>query len=174
MKRLPYEEGTWFAVPLRDRGFGVGVVARIGRRGVTLGYFFGPRRDAVPRVNEVENLRPDDAIVVKLFGDLGLIEGSWPIIGRGTQWNRSDWPLPGFRRLDDFTGQARRVEYSEKDLVTAVRDVPTTREDVNGLPEDGLSGAGAVEIVLTRVLNEGRIRWDGVRRPAQGKGPQRL
>jgi len=26
---LPYEEGTWFAVPLRTNGFGVGIIARM-------------------------------------------------------------------------------------------------------------------------------------------------
>jgi hypothetical protein len=40
----PCEEGDLFAVPLRDGGYGIGVVARVGRRGVLVGYFFGRRR----------------------------------------------------------------------------------------------------------------------------------
>ncbi len=157
-KKLPYTEGTWFAVPLGGGGCGVGVVARMGRRGVTLGYFFGPRRPAVPRLTEVENLRPRDAVWVRVFGDLGLIDGSWPILGKRDHWNRSEWPFPHFGRREDFTGRCLRIEYSEADLVTCLREVPITREELERLPEDGLSGAGAVETVLTRLLSQSNAR----------------
>lgn len=40
-----YREGSRFAVPLRQGGYAVGLVARVNPRGVLLGYFFGPRHD---------------------------------------------------------------------------------------------------------------------------------
>ena len=63
-----YGEGDWFAVPLREGGFAAGVVARANPKAVLLGYFFGPRRAAVPSVEEVSRLRPDDAVLVGKFG----------------------------------------------------------------------------------------------------------
>jgi len=152
LKRPGYEEGTWFAVPLRDGGYGVGLVARKARRGVLLGYFFGPRRRDVPKPSDVESLTPDQAILVKLFGDLGLLEGSWPIIGRSANWNRKAWPLPAFGRVVDFTGRALRIEYSDTNLPETIREIPVSPEELEHLPEDGLSGAGAIEIVLSKRL----------------------
>jgi hypothetical protein len=73
MKKLPYREGTWFAIPLETGGFGVGVVARATKRGkVILAYFFGPHRSEVPSLDEVERLSPEDAVAVAHVGDLGL------------------------------------------------------------------------------------------------------
>lgn len=153
MKRVPYEEGSWFGVPLTRGGLGVGVVARIGRRGVLLGYFFGPKRAAPPQIGELEQLSPSRAVLVRLFGDLGLIDRSWPVIGKAAGWNRSDWPLPAFGRLEDFTSRALRVEYAEEDLLTELREVPITLAELKRLPPDGLSGAGALETRLTMILD---------------------
>src|SRR2546427_9568860 len=111
MRRLTYREGMWFAVPLRNGGYAVGIVARKAKRGVLLGYFFGPRRQAVPVLEEVERLKPNDAILVKVFGDLGLLDGSWPIIGLASSWDRGRWPMAVFGRVEEFTGRSLRVEY---------------------------------------------------------------
>jgi hypothetical protein len=56
MPQANYNEGDWFAVPLREGGFAIGVIARVMPRkeGVVLGYFFGPRRNAVPTVEEAQ------------------------------------------------------------------------------------------------------------------------
>ncbi len=41
MKKLPYKEGTWFAVPLKCGGHAVGIATRIAPKGrVLLAYFF--------------------------------------------------------------------------------------------------------------------------------------
>jgi hypothetical protein len=53
-QKINYREGDWFAVPLRDGGYAVGLVARMDNRGGVLGYFFGPRRDDVPSPSDVE------------------------------------------------------------------------------------------------------------------------
>jgi len=69
MKRLSYREGTWFAVPLKDGGYAAGVVARVGRRGVLFGYFFGPRRPAAPSLSDLEGLTPNNAVLA-IVGDI--------------------------------------------------------------------------------------------------------
>ena len=92
--KLNYSEGTWFAVPLRSGGFGVGVAARTTKKGpVILAYLFGPRRESVPTLPEVVGLNPSAAVKVARIGDLSLIKGEWPILGRSLKWQRDNWPV---------------------------------------------------------------------------------
>ncbi len=151
-RRLPYSDGDWFAVPLReDGGYGVGVVARHDRRGGVIGYLFNLRSDDVPTLDDVSSFRSAEAIRVMRFGDLGLIKGQWPILGRLETWQPDDWPIPDFGRREP-TGRAFRVVYSAEDLRGPVREEPITEDDCDKLPRDALSGAGAVERVLTELL----------------------
>ena len=152
-KRLPYKEGDWFAVPLRDGGYALGLVARMNGKGSVLGYFFGPWREQCPTKEDTQGLSSADAILVRLFGDLGLLEGKWPILGRSDLWDRADWPLPAFARIAVDKSRAWRVEYSEADINQVVREVPVNPNKVSHLPEDGLSGSGALEIRLTQLLS---------------------
>jgi hypothetical protein len=149
--KLPYREGTWFAVPLREGGFAVGVVARATTKGkVILCYFFGPHRTAVPSLSDLERLKPSDAIRVLRVGDLSLICGEWPIIGQTTSWKRSDWPMPPFIRRSELSGRAWRVQYSDADPNAMDREEPESYN--TKLEEDSVFGSGAVELVLTKVL----------------------
>ncbi|HQZ15389.1 MAG TPA: immunity 26/phosphotriesterase HocA family protein [Vicinamibacteria bacterium] len=153
--RLPYEEGDWFAVPLRNRGFGVGVVARSGPSGrVLFGYFFGPRREAVPAIDELRGYAAEQAVLVGQFGDLGLMNGTWRILGRQDPWERSAWPMPPMARVDVVSGQARKVTYSQDDPNQAISETPCGLEEARLLPRDSLMGAGAVEIRLTSLLSQ--------------------
>lgn len=141
--KLPYREGSWFALPLRQGGFAVGVVARAGSEGkVILGYFFGPRRTSVPTIAEVENLMPSSAIHVVRFGDLSLMRGEWPILGESTSWKRADWPMPPFVRRSDLSRNAWRVHYSDSDPNSIDREEPEPYESTLG--RDSVSGSGAV------------------------------
>jgi hypothetical protein len=148
---LPYENGTWFAVPLREGGYGTGLVARHSRDGVILVYLFGPKRKTPPELGSVEKLTRVDAVKVSVAGDLGLIEGRWPIIGKSPSWKPEEWPVPKFVRRDDITKTAWLVTYADDNplLVVAEERVPF---DIEGFERDALSGAGAVEIQLTRLL----------------------
>lgn len=149
--KLPYCEGTWFAVPLRQGGFAVGVVARATARGkVILCYFFGPRRTAVPVLVEVERLRPGDAVRAVRVGDLSLLRGDWPIIGQTASWKRSEWPMPPFVRRDPLSRKAWRVYYS--DTNPGARDREEPEQYKSALEDDGLFGSGAAELMLTRLL----------------------
>lgn len=149
-----YGEGDWFAVPLRQGDFAVGVIARAmpSNEGILLGYFFGPRRHDLPRLDEVKDLSASDAVLVERFGDLGLVQGIWPLLGRTGEWDRSAWPTPVFGRFEELTGRAFKVIYDDANPNRLVREKKVDPDDLVGFPKDGLSGAGAVERILTRLL----------------------
>lgn len=155
MKRLPYGAGDWFAVPLQDEGYGVGVVARMAPGGrVLLGYFFGPRRSELPNAGELGVLKPDGALMVRRFGDLGLFEGKWPLIGQTSNWSPSDWSMPVFGRWVELGGVAYQVEYEADDPNAPVETRPVQIDEINGLPKDGMLGSEAVETLMTALINE--------------------
>jgi len=152
--KLPYREGDWFGVPLRSRGYAVGVIARSGPSGkVLFGYFFGPRRETLPAIDELRGYAAEQAILVGQFGDLRLMNGSWPILGRLGEWERRDWPMPPMARVDVVSGKAWKVTYSEDDPNRAVHETACDPEEARQLPRDSLMGAGAVEIRLTNLLS---------------------
>lgn len=149
---LPYREGTWFAVPLKRGGYGVGVVARAtAEGGVLLGYFFGPRRGAVPLLRDVSEAQPRDASLVVRFGDLSLIKSEWAILGESTSWVRSKWKSPDFVRTDPLSGRAWRVRYDDRDPNVVVSEEPIATP-VGSLGPNWMYGAGAVESTLDRKL----------------------
>jgi len=153
VKNLPYREGTWFAVPLRGGGYAVGVVARMAPMGrVLTGYFFGPRRTELPSLEEVRGHRPDLAVLVQRFGDLHLMEDKWPVLGNDDSWQREEWPMPVFGRYVEGDGKAWRVEYQHEDPNSVPRETRMSVEESRQLPENGLLGAGAVEIKLSKLL----------------------
>lgn len=152
MKKLPYHEGSWFAVPLRTSGYAVGVVARMAPKGkVILVYLFGPRRDSVPTVADVAHLQPNEASKCIKIGDLGLINGKWPIIGDSQDWEKQVWPMPSFVRRDDLSKRAWRSIYSDTDPSKLEREEPVPY-DITELEESGLYGFGAVELLMTKLL----------------------
>src|SRR5881392_968160 len=95
--RLSYREGDVFAVPLHDGSHAIGVVARIGN-GAVLGYFFDQRYENVPDISDVGELSHRSAGLIQIFGDLGLIRGTWPVLGQLPSWQREEWPMPAFGR----------------------------------------------------------------------------
>jgi hypothetical protein len=150
MTILPYSEGSVFLVPLRNGEYARGVVARSGKNGkVLFGNFFGPR---IALIDEVilNDLNPVNAILRLRFGDLGLINGEWPVVGMVPHWDRLNWPMPDFVRRDDLSKTAWLVRYLDDDPSQIVAEY---RTDFNSdLGRDSLSGCGAVEIKLTKLL----------------------
>jgi hypothetical protein len=150
--KLNYTEGTWFAVPLNTGGYGVGVVARATKKGpVILVYLFGPKRDALPSLAEVAGLDPAAAVTVLRAGDLHLINGKWPILGRSPAWQRESWPMPPFTRSPPFLKHEYIVRYSDVDPGCEISETKVPL-GTSTFDEDGSDGAGAVEIVLTKLL----------------------
>ena len=152
MARVAYREGDWFGVPLRDGGFGIGLIARANPGGVLLGYFFGPMRPDVPKLEDVVGLRPDDAVLVRKFGHLGITQGKWPLIGRTVGWERRYWPTPVFVRYEELTGRSFRVYYDDNNPNKVIREEAVPPGEADQAPKDGLMGAGFAEGALTRLL----------------------
>ncbi|WP_406177227.1 immunity 26/phosphotriesterase HocA family protein [Streptomyces canus] len=144
-RKLPYSPGDIFAVPLRDHGYALGVVARADGKGVVLGYFFSPRSES-PELPPQGSLEPNGAIKICRFGDLGLIREKWPVVGRVESWNPAQWGVPDFCRNEEV-----RVVYDD-DSLTISREERLDAGECRLLPQDGLEGAGFVEIKLTRLL----------------------
>jgi hypothetical protein len=151
-KKISYEPGTWFAVPLPSGGYGTGMVARANGRGGVFGYFFGPRRVDVISLSETGRLSPADAVLMRHFGDLGLIRGEWPIIGINSTWERDRWPMPAFWHRDSLSGKMSLRYYDEERLGVFVREEPCDSSAARSAPEDGLSGQGALEVRLDQLL----------------------
>jgi hypothetical protein len=152
VKRLPYKEGDWFTAPLRPGGYAVGRVARMAPGGkIILAYFFGPAHESAPGISDVASLRPQEAILKVRVGDLGFVERSWLVIGT-TDWRREDWPVPAFVRRDDLSRSAWAVTYADSDPNTVVSEqrVPYTEGTFD---RDAVYGAGAAEILLSRLLH---------------------
>ncbi|WP_084303016.1 immunity 26/phosphotriesterase HocA family protein [Bradyrhizobium sp. WSM2254] len=150
--KLPYEEGSVFVLPLRNEGFARGVVARSARRGrVLVGYFFGPPLEEAASAT-LDELHPDRAVARLRFGDLGLIEGRWTVIGKVPLWRRADWPIPDFVRRDPISKRAWLVRYTDSDPISSVSEPLLGYDDLQGLDGDGLFGAGAAEIRISKLL----------------------
>ncbi|MDF1488277.1 Imm26 family immunity protein [Tessaracoccus caeni] len=144
--------GDWFAVPLwGDAGWAVGVVAR-GRGAVVVGYFFGPPRTEVPRLEDVAGYRPEDAVLSGAFGFLGFKGGSWRILGRLPDWDPVLWPMPRFFRDEPITGRVFESFYSEKSPRRFLGERRVSSEEAKGGASDGLMGAEYVEIKLAKLL----------------------
>ena len=152
-KKSNYREGDWFAVPLDDGGYAIGVAARANPKdGVLLGYFFGPRREEVPSLRDMQNLHAADAVLVGHFGHLGLTQGKWPNIGAFDDWDRTAWPMPVFVRYEQLSGRSFKVYYDDDDPNKRVKEEQIRPGTAEHGPTAGLMGAGYVEEVLSDAL----------------------
>src|SRR5579883_1033561 len=152
-RKRNYREGDVFAVPLRNGEYAIGIVARFSRGGIALGYFFGPRLEHLPQISEIKNLAPQNAVLIRLFGDLGLLNEEWPILGSIAGGNGCNWPIPKFCHPNGDDQQTYSLlTYNPKQLGNPVQVETISQEEANFYPEDGLSGYGAIEIRLTHLL----------------------
>jgi hypothetical protein len=137
-------------VPLRSNGFARGIVARMPKDGVVLfGFFFGPKMQSVNELS-FEGVERSAAIAELRFGDLGLVNGNWSIIGSLPNWSPKMWGMPDFVRRDPLGRKAWGVRYSDLDPTIVKREYLVEYE-VN-LQNNWLLGYGAVELHLTELL----------------------
>lgn len=152
MGKKHYGNGTWFAIPLRNGGYGTGIIARDSGDGILLIYMFGPRVLRPLQLSEVERLTRHDAVKVSIAGDLGLLRGAWPIIGQALSWTAEAWPVPQFLRQLEKDARAWLVTLADDDPSQVLSEERVSSE-TTGYERYVISGAGAVEITMTRLLS---------------------
>ena len=88
-----------------------------------------------------------------MFGDLGLINGEWRVLGRLPDWRRGDWPVPVFGRVSRIRERvhAWRIHYGDA-MLEPLWDEPCPPAEAELLPSDGVYGSGAVGLTLARRL----------------------
>jgi hypothetical protein len=97
-------------------------------------------------------LTPSAAVLVCRFGDLGLLDGGWTILGKFPDWSSSDWAIPSFARFSGIDDDlAWSVKY--RDDLSLESEERISVEKAKKLPSNGLFSAGAVEIRLTKILS---------------------
>lgn len=150
--RQSYQEGSWFAVPLLDGGYGWGLVARMtpGSK-IMLAYLFGPKLTRLPTPEELNTLQPQDAVKILRCGDMALASGHWRVLGEVLEWQPAHWPVPQFLRRADALQRAWRVTYTDADPGRSERE-ESVPYDTQGLDADSLYGYGSVELLLTKLL----------------------
>ena len=151
--QINYSEGTCFFLPLRKGGFSRGVVARVSRDGPMFAYFFGPKLDKPE--GSFDDVRSEEALLLGLCGDLGLLNGKWKIAGKLKGWNRVDWRLPPLYHEDPESQQAW-LTYYDDDNLKFIREEPVQFgvAHYSNYPYDRLMGYGSVEIRMTKLLSQ--------------------
>ncbi len=149
--------GDLFAVPLKSGGYGIGVIARMKKgRGAKsiVGYFFDLKLDNIPEPSDLSDIGHSQVRYITQFGDLGLHEDRWPIIGPMPNWDQEDWPMPVFGKVMLDGVRAEKVYYDPSNPEKWTNFEPCAIEEARALPQDGLAGARAIETVLDKILND--------------------
>jgi hypothetical protein len=156
-KNVKYNEGQWFAVPLRNEGYALGIIVRGNYRVKGgLGYFFGPRYDYVPDDEEIWEKKPEEAILISQFGDLGIINSRWPLIQTTRPFHKEEWPIPKFGSENPLIPQKAFVREYQQDnsgKLQIIRETVVDAKEIVGMPIDSSMGGGSVEIHLTELLS---------------------
>ena len=145
--RKNYKEGGWFAIPVSEGQFALGLMARTPRGHGAIGYFFGPYTSIPEAEKASHQVSRNDAIEIADFSDLAIWDGQWPILRSSERWDRSQWPVPDMTRIDIVTGRyAHLSRYDDKfkfqwEIVISV-------EDAVRFPEDCCRGSESLRIAL--------------------------
>ena len=155
--RVKFEEGEWFALPLRVDGWGVGVIARTSvpyRMVHLLGYFFGPARPAIPTLEDVVGLRAEDALLFGFFSGRPLSDELWPMIGRDPAWDRERWPILPMGGYALLTPGGPFVRRTYHEGLAAYDEVPIGGKQWEMHPSGSWHLGRSIEGALTRrILN---------------------
>src|ERR1043166_8367687 len=121
-------------------------------RGIVFGYFFGPKILQLADVRIASDLTPERAVLTCQFGDLGLLNQQWPVVGKIPRWSCEQWPMPTFLYADP-NGNTGFIREYDKDSLKCVREQKVLLSQISKgeFPKDGLKGYGAVEITLTKL-----------------------
>jgi hypothetical protein len=149
MKRPRAVAGSVVLVPLAPGGFAVGVVIHTTGKGSCVGAFFGPRVRSASEV-DTGGLRLENAVWVCKFGDYGIHNSLWPVIGAIPNWASAPWSVTRFARGHDDPSLCYVTEYDNLLNVKSDRVAPASEGQV--LPENTSYGSGNVERRLAKLL----------------------
>lgn len=145
-RRANCKEGDWIALPLvRRGGWALGLIARY-RAPSFLGYFFGPRHENPPTMDDTQGLTAADAILIGHTGNLGLRKGEWHVIGHHPFWSRANWPMPKSWMLQD--GQHYLMTYDDDDPGRMIDRHPVAVGEIAGAIPSIVNGHVALAIKL--------------------------
>lgn len=155
-KHIKYNEGQWFLVPLNTSGYTLGIIVRGSYKTKGgLGYFFNHWLADMPDNLDVRSIDPSDVILIAWFGDLGIISGRWPLIKTVGTFNKNDWRVPSFGRIDAVDpSHGWMIEYEQENPTFALplREIRRKATEVADLPKESLYGALALEYKLTPLV----------------------
>lgn len=146
-QKIKINEGDIFLVPLRKKGYAIGLIIR-KKGSILLGYFWDIKMPSLDSKFDKSLLNNREPILIKMFGDLGLKNGEWPIIDNIPSFNREDWSVPLFIRNISLVGEFL-VDYD--DDLNETKLTPTLNVD-SKYNEDGIAGYGWIEIRLTKLI----------------------
>ena len=154
--RIISDNGDLFIVQQDDRRIALGLVARGGKRAGKLGYFFRIELYDNAPDKAALTLEPEQAIWIGMFGDLHILRGKWPLIGKLKGFTRDAWPMPVFARHSETFNTSHICTYDENDVCKELETWPSDQVpyyiDTSFVVEDGLAGAGYVEDYLMKIL----------------------
>ena len=149
MKKVKATSGSVVLVPLAPGEFAVGVVVHTAGKGPCVGAFFGPRVSDASHV-ALDELRIENAVWVCWFGDYGIHNRLWPVIGSIPNWSNAPWSVTRFTRSHDNPALCYVTEYDSLLNLKAEHLVPAALG--RGLPDDALFGSGIVEKRLAKLV----------------------
>lgn len=158
MARIKLKEGDVITLPISNK-YAVGLITRIDEDKIPLGYFYSHLTNT--RYTDIGQVSIDFSrpVFIERFGFQGFKDNSWQVIGNLPNFLRSDFPVPVFFHhtlpfkpvlvyFDDDMNEIRRQTIDEGEI-GHYKDFPRT----------GLSGSGAVEIMLRKLLIDDKAQF---------------
>lgn len=149
-KKIKINEGDMFAVPLRQGGYGIGLLAR-QNKGIALGYFFNKVFTSIPEDLDTAGINHWKIILIGEFGLLGVNKGEWSLLKTNLKFKREEWPIPVLKMQDPITEQFFSVLYD--DTLLNEQRYKISKQEADELFAYGLYGYGALEKKLSTVLS---------------------
>jgi hypothetical protein len=148
---------VWFAVPVEDEQYVLGLVARHVHPTV-YGYFFPIRATLQALAALVFDHPPiaTDSHTQKFFSDLAFSLEHWPVMAplESSEFDPSAWPIVECTRSAPFPQGERHFAslYGEDDLLTKVAERRVSAEEASVMPPEGHAGSQFVREWLPSTL----------------------
>ena len=153
-KKIKVEEGDIFAVPLRQGGYDIGLIARKHKTS-NLGYFFDKVYQSPPETLDVTGINNWKVTLIGQFSAIGIEEGEWPLLKTAFNFKREDWPIPVLKMQEPITEQYFAVLYD--DTLFNEKRYLITKEAADKLFGHGVYGYGALEKKLSSILADSNL-----------------